>query len=67
MDSIKASMSDIVIKTLLSVENVLIEMAHGNVANRYNCYELFGFDVLLDANLKPWLLGITFLPIVRFH
>ena len=57
-----ASMKDIVVKTIIAGESSISNLTTANVMSRYCCYELFGFDILLDEDLKPWLLEVNISP-----
>lgn len=44
---------DVLIKTLLSGENYVQNAMKKNGTHRTNCFEILGFDVLVDSDLKP--------------
>ncbi|XP_047034327.1 tubulin monoglutamylase TTLL4-like isoform X9 [Helicoverpa zea] len=62
IDSLWEAMKDLVIKTIISGEASISSLTKANITSRYNCYELFGIDVLLDEDLKPWLLEVNISP-----
>jgi hypothetical protein len=43
---------DVIIKSLLSTEPAIVNAIKKNGTHRNNCFELFGFDVILDSDLK---------------
>ena len=53
---------DLVVKTVISVESILFTANINQVSQRHNCFELLGFDILLDSKLKPWLLEVNLSP-----
>jgi hypothetical protein len=53
---------DLIIKTILSGENVLYTAFMNNVPYNNSCFEVLGFDVLIDSNLKPWLMEVNMSP-----
>lgn len=50
---------DIVLKTLISVEPTIMINISKNPTTRNNCFELYGFDVIIDSKLRPWVLEVN--------
>ncbi|XP_058058759.1 tubulin monoglutamylase TTLL4-like [Anopheles bellator] len=62
VDRLWSALRNLVLRTVLSGEGPIHAMSKVNVGSRYNCYELFGIDVLLDSELVPWLLEVNISP-----
>lgn len=50
------------IKTIISIEHIVFKAMEMQVPYRDNCFEILGFDVLLDDCLRPWLIEINLSP-----
>ena len=53
---------DVIIKTILSAEATIFNACEQYVPHRNNCFELLGFDILIDNQLNPWLLEVNLSP-----
>ena len=60
--TIFARIEDMVVKTVISVESLIFNAMTMQAPHRTNCFELLGFDVLVDSHLKPWLLEVNLSP-----
>ena len=56
------AVNDIFIKTFIAIEAQVNSAMKMFVPFKENCFQLFGFDIMFDEALRPWLIEINFAP-----
>lgn len=61
-NKLMANIEDLIIKSMFACAQSINAACRMFVPNGNNCFELYGFDILIDDSLKPWLLEINLSP-----
>lgn len=61
-DNVFSHIHDVIIKALISVEPEIVNNMGQSNKSKSICYETFGFDIMLDSSLRPWLIEVNVMP-----
>lgn len=62
MDLLWSKIYDLIIKSIIAAEDKIQAGLNKYCTHKTNCFEILGFDVLIDSELKPWLLEANLAP-----
>lgn len=62
MDLFWSRIYDVIIKSIISCENSIFNATKKTCIHNSNCFELFGYDIMIDSDFKPWLIEVNLSP-----
>ena len=66
-NSVWREIQSLCVKTVLAGHYEMVSAYEASPVSHYSCYKLFGFDVIIDQNIKPWILEVNSFPSMFSH
>ncbi|KAK5968090.1 hypothetical protein GCK32_019257, partial [Trichostrongylus colubriformis] len=54
--AVREQIEDVIVKAFIACEKAIRDHMVRHIQHGFICHELFGVDILLDEDLRPWLL-----------
>jgi len=62
MDLFWSRIYDVILKSIIAAENHIFHATKKTCIHRSNCFEVYGYDIMIDSDFKPWLIEINLSP-----